>query len=391
MNELAVGSLARLLMREEATWGVHPLGAGTVIPIMSEGLAKDISTFASRTIRSDRKSAGVRGGNIRAGGQISTELRFSAIGTLMKRLLLPEAYTTGADITPATLADDTAYARGAYVTHSGKHYLCVAGGHSAATAAALTHETGVQSSGAPGSGKTAALFEYFGNAVPKLHTFAGGRFPYNTGLTVEKAIEAGANDMYISYVGGVVDSLQLSVPQEGPVECNWSLLFVDADDTVLGTRKFTSEVETVEDYVVGYDVSASIHNSSSLFATTVSALNLSIANQYEPDIFVLNQRNRRALPPGTRTISGSFTCYFNGPDEYQLFRDEAERGVTFGFNVNGRYMDIAIPTLKFTGGQPVPMITGGGTLSSTFEFQAYQGLAEAYDIRARLYTSDAAY
>lgn len=365
------GILSKIQFAEEASFGTFNSAATPYnLAINSETLGQNINTIESQLIRSDRRVPSIRGGNKSSGGDITTEAQPNA-HVLFWKHFLADAATTGA-------ASATAHSNGAaveaaeIVSATGPlYYIVIQPG--ALGASAPTHNTlgEVQDNG------TATLM-YIGSSLTawKNHVLVGNTAFPTGGLCVEKLVDRGAATSYFRYVGGRVNQLSLSIPQEGIVSFVASLLFLQQasfDETV--GNGFNDAGTTVNDEVfAGYDTSLELSvGAADSFSIVpyISQMNLQLQNEFDENVFAIPGRIRRDLVEGRRRVTGSATLWFESLDEFTYFNNETVLDLKIGLaNVNGG-INIRLPQVKFTGGNPTPQISGPGALSTSVNFNAF--------------------
>lgn len=370
---LAKGSKSGLAYKEESAWGTFATGDFAGLAIVSETLAEQINKVMSAEIRPDRTKPAIRGGNVAAGGSITTDLGVDRFGLFLKHLLTCVPVTTELVDADIDALAEQAYVRGDLVKSNDKFYLCTLGGTVSDMGGGLTHTSGI-------AAIDGVKFEYLSaNDVSVYrHVFTGGNTMPTGGLSFEKSIKGGSSDLFVQFRGGRVDSLDLTIPQEGAVQAAWNLLFKDsvkASATGAGTVTYVAE-----EPVTGYEAFISFNNGQT--TRPVRSGSLKIANSLEADVYCVGERTRREIPEKDRECSGSLDVYFQDATEYDIFKNETVVNTKISFNRNGEFLQFEFPETKFTG-SGTPQIAGSGVVTAKLEMSVFRQSA-AFDVKATM-------
>lgn len=370
---VATGSKSALCFKEETTYATAPAGNWESMSFNTESLVESINQIISNEVKADRTVGSVRGGNIMAGGSISMDLYSAKMGFWLRHLLAPTA--TSATITVAALSA-AAVTRGTYVTSNSKLYLALNDGTVTAgdVTTGLTHTSGEVTLGA-----VTWLHVGASSLIPYSHTITGNPDFVTGGIAFEKRVFGSTANTYFSYLGGRIGSLGIQVPQEGIVTADLAFLFKTANPASLSSIAGTPTT-VVDDPVTGGQTEIRIN---SVVQTVVQSANINIANNHDANVYVVGSRQRKDLPAGRREISGSLTLFFEDLAAYTLFKNETSFPLRFSAIHAGNVIQIDLPECKFVGGTPTPTIAGNGTVTSTFNFQAFKDNA-AHDIQVIL-------
>lgn len=365
-QEVGRGSKSKFAWKPEkavAGYGINPGGNFNYVTFSADTFSNTINEIKSDEMRSDRSTPSVRGGNIQTGGSITTDFSLTRFGGWLAHLLGQTPTTT--TITVPAAANTTAYIVGDIVSANSKKYLCItAGTTGAAVATDLTGST----LGTRITSGTAEFVYICPSATAVLsHVLTPSvDYPVN-GLHFEKAILGQDTPFYVIYAGGRMNSLSLTLAQEGIAKAAWDLLFAGrsagSSSSVAGTP-----VDIVEDPAVGYECQIQIDGVTSAIMKDAS---LSINNNCEADLFVMGSRYRRTIPPGSRTITGTLNALFDSQANYDRFIAESEFTLRFILQHGNAYMEILLPETKMFG-DPVPKITGPGALMSAINFTSFR-------------------
>jgi hypothetical protein len=390
---IAKVSKSRLLWAEETAYATAPAsGAYKQLPLSSESLVENIGRIVSDEIRSNRTVPAVRGGNIGTGGSITTDfgpvrhvrwLRHLLASAVTQRTYGALALTPDVEI-PMLQAEPVS--RGMYRIDADRIYLCVSGGTVSGADATLGLSYGGEGSPSTGQETLAGgtVWEYVQDASALLYekTIVGGNdFPVG-GLTFEKQI-LGGTALYVQFLGCRINTLGLTIPQEGIVQAEWGMVglksnklgaAVDADPDAVSDDPFTG-YEAYLGYVTGNNVGA---------ARPIREGNINITNNIEESVYCWGSRFRKEVPPNRREVTGQITTYFETHDEYDFFKNETVNHVELSFNRNGLITIIDLPEVKLTG-TGTPSISGQGVITAQFNLDPFNA-AGAHDIRIRTFT-----
>lgn len=323
------------------------------------------------------------------GADLASDLG-AAAGTLMERVVSGDTTWVLFAFAIVAAADSTAYSRGDYILSGNNTYLCTKEGTSASniSSVALAHTTGEVQNGT-------AFFEFYGVTASKAlykHVVIPGTTLETGGLSVEHIVDIGtATPTHFQFVGGRVNTLGITVPQEGIVDLSMGLLFQDlvsADST----SGFTGSSTTSDEPITGFQAALAIFpiTGGGGINTSMSDLNLNFTNNFDENVYVIGKRFRHDLPVGRREVTGSMTAFFESLTEFNFFANETEVRLEVTMNVLGQLVKLIFPENKFTGGSPTPEISGPGTVTSSFEFQTFKQDSDD-DYIIELFNSTASY
>ena len=348
----------------------------------AESMAEQIGEVRSDEMRSNRTVSGIRGGNIAVGGSVTMDFAIRRHQWLLRQLLA--GTVTCAAETVSALATTTAYTRGQYIKSNNRVYLVVIGGTTgAAITGGLTHTSGQAT-------KFNLTTEWVANVdttpVYRYTITPGVDFPADT-LSMEKQLLGGTTAKYISYEGLRVNTLALTIPQEGIVKADFSFV---GTKSVAGTSSRITTPDGVrtapaitQDPVTGHE--AYLLWGSGQSPRPVKDGSLNITNSIDEQVYTWGNRYRRDVPEGVRTITGSLTLLFEDPTEYDYFKNEDTLNPKISFNRNGEYMLWDIKEAKLTG-NGTPQISGAGVMSAQFSLSAFEQAA-ANDIIVTISTT----
>ncbi len=298
---------------------------------------------------------------------------------------------TVATVSTTAVATVTVAAAGAYtVLPSNAVATTVAPAGGTGATLTVTWGVGTVTVSAGGSGYTSAPTVVFssgaaaGTAVLQhsvwSHVMIAGTTS-STGISMEKSIIGSDEDKYVQFVGGKVNTLEVSVAQEGIVQTTWGLVFKSSNDNA-STQAGTAVTAISEDPVSGFESVISLDNNATIAPRPFSGGSFRISNDYDEGVFCIGQDTRREIPERTRQCSGSVTVYWEDATEYDLFKAETSSNVNISFNRNGEYISYNFPEMKFTG-NATPSIGSSGTLSSTLEMTMFKQTG-SYDCKVTI-------
>lgn len=390
---IAVGSKSALVYIEESTLGTLPTSATyTSVPFRNETLGQSIENVLAEDIRSDRQRPEIRGGNKAVAGDITTD--FGCVrDALMMRHLLASAVPSGGNLvtlSPAALADATAYKLGDVVAGVNNDYICVKPGTtSGEDVTDLAGAAGVAPSnidlsttrwhklGISGIDSTDAAYR---------HVLVGGiDFP-SVGLSFEKQIKGGDANKFIKLSGCRMNRMTINVQQNTGISVTWNVLGTTPAD---GSTSAASSVTAVNDRMItGHETLLGIGLTLDAAKAAVRPMrsgSITVDNQCDPNVYVCGERFRDAIPEGTRLINGSFETFFKNSTEFDYFANETELALVFFFYTGGHARYVELPKVKLTG-DGTPKIPGQGVITGTFQFDAYTDGSN--DIKIHMINSD---
>lgn len=382
MAQIAKGSKSLIGWKQESTYGTAPTAAAyNGLLLNNETLDESINPIIGEDIRSDRATPGVRGGNIAAGGSVTSDFAITRFGPLFRHCLAAGNAAVPTTLTVPTLAASTAYARGDYVeSAAGDLYVCTFGGTtgSGVTSSSLTVQAGEQE--VVGASTTILKFEYVGveASVPIYeHVFTGGiDFPTG-GLSLEKKIGGIATPIYITHTGVRINSFDLSVPQEGVSKITFNLLAAASAKST--SANASSIVNPTDDITNGPNWKIGLNDPNGSGSRCHKEFSLNVSNSIDESVYCLGKRVREELPEGVRKLSGRLSMYFIDSAEYDYFKNETKVAMRASSVYNGEVFIIDMPEVKLFGNAS-PKISGSGAIMADYEFTGFK-LTSGYDIR----------
>jgi hypothetical protein len=212
------------------------------------------------------------------------------------------------------------------------------------------------------------------------HTItAGADLPVN-GLSIEKSVLGGDYDLYLVFNGCRINTLELTVPNEGLVQAVWGFLGKSVTDNSAAIA--TPGADAIDTPPMQYETITVTGSNSGV--RPVNELKISITNNMDEDTFIHNSRYREETPEARREVTGTVTTYFKDRLEYDMFKAEDVFPLLYAFvrpNV-GQALTIHLPENKFSG-DPTPKIGGNGTITCGFDFSSFR-TTSAYDARVTI-------
>jgi hypothetical protein len=381
---LAKGSKSKLVWAQEDTFGTLKSGAAsTGLLFSSETLVEQIDTLTSEDIRSDRATPSVRGGNIASGGNITCDF---ALQRAFPWLTLLTAGTVDQTAAPnVALTDAKAVSRGDLFTVTAAdakvHYYVAltAGTYNKVGATIAADFAGLVAKGTKTIG--GINWMWVGHTTVYKYTITGGT-DMTTGLSLEKQVLGGTADNYTAFMGGKINSLELTLPQKGIVKANWALLFMKTQAAAATQMNPASITYPTDDPVTGYDSAITV---GTLGARPIREGSLSINNNIDAETYILGSRTREDLVEGRRSLSARVTSFFKDRGEYDLFLQETVVPVTFSFAHANDYLSITFAEAKLTG-SGTPQVSGAGLITSSYDITGFKQ-DETNDLTVTMYSS----
>lgn len=366
-----IGSKSTLSYIEETVYGTFPSAqAGTGIGFISESIANSRNPIQSTEINPNRTLTSLRSGNVQAGGAVNIELSGSVLGKFWKHLLMSTDSTSV--VTPTALANSQACTRGSYYSSNTRAYLCTRSGTTAANAT-TSGLLSVDSSTEEVSGTVS--FQYIGPVASTItkHTMAGGVTKPTGGLSFERMVYLDSGSQFFAYTGGRINSFSVQIPQEGIVTATLDLMFKDLLSTATATKFSGTPAIPADDPFVGIQAICRIKPAGGSYADDMSLTSgsFSISNNFDGNIYAMSSKYRRDLVEQTRSCTGSVSAIFEDMTKFNYFANESVFALEFSFHHLGTWLKVEFPNCKFTGGQPTPVISGPGVVSTSFDFTAF--------------------
>src|SRR5205823_4753944 len=152
-------------------------------------------------------------------------------------------------------------------------------------------------------------------------TPGSGAFP-SGGIAVEKQVLGGDASLFVQFLGGRINTLDLTVPQEGIVKAVWGIVFKNSSK--LSATAGGTPTLFAEDPFAGYD--AYLHLNDSTFVGNAThahkEFSMTLTNNVDESVYCIGSRFRTDLPEGIRHPSGRLSMYFLDSTEYDYFKNE---------------------------------------------------------------------
>lgn len=299
-------------------------------------------------------------------GTTSTGVQAALVGT---------ANVTSGDATFAYLCGDlrlsTAYSRGHVVIDAtGRYWICTRGGTTGAGVVKADLGSGTGEVEITGAASTTLKFQYVGPSTTTLykHTLTPGNDWPTGGLAFEKAILGGNSNAYVQFLGCRVNTMEISIPQEGIVKSTWGLLAKSSakkNSTGAGTPVLTGE----QPYT-GFNCYVGMNETVGNADRSVREFSMTITNNADESAYIVGSRFRAEIPEGIRRASGRLSMYFLDAQEYDWFKNESTISLMASFIWEGRAIIFNFGEVKLTG-SGTPKISGSGLLQADYEWTAF--------------------
>ena len=333
----AQGSRSLIAYIEETDWGQTLSAASnwTGFRFVRESMGRDINSFESQELRSDRMISAVLRGNQRAEGDISFELGPDSHNLLLRNTIGGNWSTTGS---------------GPYT-----HILVPA-------------TSDVAGGGYPQGMSFVKAF----TDIPYYFLYAGCKVD---SLSFDFPQEGIAT--CTARILGKTETLTASKPYETP-------LSYPAGDPY--------ESNIAELYEATYN-SAHTDIASMSWGSPigiVTSARFSITNTLDGGSFVLGSQNRYSLPQGRRRIEGTFSVLFKDTTYYTKFVNGTHVGLQIkAIDSTGTYSHtFQFPNVIYRGSRATPVIDGEGGLKMDIPFRAIRHANIGYDVRLTAVTAE---
>lgn len=214
---------------------------------------------------------------------------------------------------------------------------------------------------------------------PYTHTIDGGA-SLPVGLTIEKGFTDIAQ--YFIYTGCRINSLSMTVPQEGLITGTFGVL---AKDEAIDTSPLDAAVDyPTDDPFVSYQCAlyeAADVGSIGAALGVVTEFTFTVENNLKDDQFVIGSASRYNLPEGRRIITGSMTLFFENATYYNKFISNTQAAIKLVVTSGTQSVTIWFPQIQYKGGSPTPQIADDGPITIQMPFQCERYAAWDTDIR----------
>lgn len=271
----------------------------------------------------------------------------------------------------STLMPSVSYSRGVLVMDASSNFwTCTRGGTTNASVVS-SNLSGTGEVTIAGSGSTTLKFQYLAASTVKIYKHVltpGASWPAG-GISIEKGVVGGTVNQYTRWNGCRVDSLELSVPQEGIVRSTWSILSASSTD-LLTASGAGAPVLVGESPYTGFNCFVGLNDSVGNTDRAVRDFSMTITNQADGQAFVIGSRFRADIPEGIRRASGRLSMYFQDHQEYGWFKNETTIQMIASLIWNGKMIEFNFGEVKLTG-SGAPKISGAGLMTADFDWTAF--------------------
>lgn len=372
------GALHSLALVPESSYGTTPATPPfETLRITSCGLALTKDIFESEEIRSDRQRSDVRHGARKVGGDLGIELSYGSHDTMLEALMCG-TWTTKGTITAATIsaaASDNSF------NDSGNGF--VAAGFEvgdSVTVTGFTHETANNIA----KGKITAL------TVGKM-TIGGtdgdvivdeGASEAVTISTRDKVLKVGTTRRSFTLERKFGDLLEAAYPYHRFTGCEFNTLdlSINANAMVTGTIGVVGKDLTLAGTAIAGASYAAASTTSPLDSFTgslkeagstiaiVTELSLKLDNGLAPK-FIVGSSTTLEPSIGRAKVTGQIGVYFIDAVMLNKFINETASYLELHLpDAAGNDLEIYIPRIKYTGGQPD--VKGEGPIMLSMPFEA---------------------
>lgn len=178
---------------------------------------------------------------------------------------------------------------------------------------------------------------------------------------------AGSDKPYYIYKGVEINQLQLTISANAMITGTFTVFGqsqeIAEDLSSLGTPVINepSTTEPLDSFT------GSLQEGTETIAV-VTEVTLTLANGIEPR-FVVGSKNSIEPSLGRSTLTGNVTAYFENSTLVEKFINEEDSSIVLTLpDTAGNSIEITIPRIKYTGGQPD--VSGEGPITLSLPFQA---------------------
>ena len=175
--------------------------------------------------------------------------------------------------------------------------------------------------------------------------------------------------------GAIINTLSLDISPNAMVTGSFGIV---GEDLTIATSEVTSSTYSADGGELPFDsFTGSITEGGSSIAT-VTALSINIDNGVEPR-FAVGSDITLEPTSGRSNVTGSLTAYFTSKTLYEKFLNETESEIVCTLtDLDGNDLQIDIPRIKYTAGNPD--VSDEGSVTVSLEFQALYNSSDASNI-----------
>lgn len=361
----------------ESTYGTHPGGTLQILRMTGESLAPDVNYIASNELRSDRQRGDYVLNDYAASGTINGELSYSTYSDFFL-----QAFQASAWGSPVIVAeDDTAVA----AVTSGNKFTHATGWDNNPTVGTWIKVSGFATAANNGHFKvvsrTSTEIVVSGgtlvdeSAGPSVDVTQGG-FIANGTTQKSMSIERYYGDLsseYVNYLGCVIDTMALSLNEDGIITINWGIL-AKSEASASSSSGSGYGAATTNPVMNSITNVLAIQENLTSYGVKTFTLNLSNNLRKRKQIATLGSVS---IGAGTVDVTGNITSYYTSKAIVDKLLGDTVSNIVLILqdSANSSYV-FDIPQIKYTRGRRV----GGGINTDVLQEMEWAGYRDATEL-----------
>ena len=195
-------------------------------------------------------------------------------------------------------------------------------------------------------------------------------------FTFEKKFNI-ATDEYHRFTGQKVNTMAISIQPNANVGLTFSLLGKDIDSSNLTTQVASSTYSAASTNIPFNSFTGTISEGGGSIAI-VTGLDINLENGYEAAFALMSTTGIEPIA-GKSRVTGTVTAYYGSKALYQKFLNDTASSISVTLeDVAGNTLEIDLPSIKYTGGNPE--VSGEGPVTVALEFTALYSVSDASQI-----------
>jgi hypothetical protein len=195
-------------------------------------------------------------------------------------------------------------------------------------------------------------------------------------FTFEKTFNL-ATDEYHRFTGQKINTMALSIQPNANVGLTFSTLGKDLDSANLTSQTASSTYGTASTNIPFNSFTGAITEGGGSTAI-VTGLDITLENGYEPAFALMSTTGIEPIA-GKSRVTGTVTAYYESKALYEKFLNDTASSIVVTLeDVAGNTLEIDLPSIKYTGGNPE--VSGEGPVTVALEFTALYSVSDASQI-----------
>ena len=186
-----------------------------------------------------------------------------------------------------------------------------------------------------------------------------------------------AIDEYHRFTGEKVNTLAISIQPNANVGLTFGMIGKDLDSDNLTSQVAGSTYSSASTNIPFNSFTGAITEGGGSTAI-VTGLDINLENGYEPAFALMSTTGIEPIA-GKSRVTGTVTAYYESKALYEKFLNDTASAITVTLeDVAGNTLEIDLPSIKYTGGNPE--VSGEGPVTVALEFTALYSVADASQI-----------